>query len=94
MDKVIDLPMSYLSKTEKGYVQSRISECGSVGSLFSPMFIGLFIGLLDSFLALITIFTLNYKLSIIILLLSPLFFFSAKMSTKKISKSLMVRLAI
>lgn len=87
MDKVIDLPMSYLSKTEKGYVQSRISECGSVGSLFSPMFIGLFIGLLDSFLALITIFALNYKLSILILLLCPLFFFSAKISAKKISKT-------
>ena len=43
MDKVIDLPMSYLSKTEKGYVQSRISECGSVGNLINQCNIPVYI---------------------------------------------------
>jgi ABC-type multidrug transport system, ATPase and permease components len=87
MDKVIDLPMSYLSKTEKGYVQSRISECGSIGSIFSPAFIGIFLSIFDSLFAVITMIALNYKLSIVILLLVPVIFLSAKASAGELSKS-------
>lgn len=87
MDKVMELPMSYLANTEKGYVQSRIGECSSVGSIFSPTYIGIILSLTDAILALVTMFAINYKLSIVVLILTPLFFFAAKMSMGNFMKN-------
>ncbi|WP_234121535.1 ABC transporter ATP-binding protein [Clostridium hydrogenum] len=87
MEKVMDLPMSYLAKTEKGYVQSRINECSSVGSIFSPSIISVFLSVVDAGLAIITMFVINYKLAIVAIVLAPVFFFSAKLSAEKFMKS-------
>lgn len=87
MRKVLDLPMSYLSSTEKGYVQARISECSSVGSLFSPAIIGMFLNVISAVFAVATMFAVNYKLALVVVALTPLFFLSSKASTKKIVKS-------
>lgn len=87
MDKVMELPMSYLANTEKGYVQGRIGECSSVGSVFSPSYVNIILSLTDAILALVTMFAINYKLSIVVLILTPLFFFSAKMSLGNFMKN-------
>ncbi|MCB2308296.1 ABC transporter ATP-binding protein/permease [Clostridium estertheticum] len=87
MDKVMELPMNYLANTEKGYVQSRIAECSTVGSIFSPSYVGIVLSLTDAVLALVTMFAINYKLSIVILILTPLFFFSSKMSMGNFMKN-------
>lgn len=78
--KVLDLPMSYLSSTEKGYVQSRIGECGNVSVVFSPSNIGLVLGLVDAVAAAIAMFSLNFKLALVTVVLSPVFYFSSKAS--------------
>ncbi|SMC16434.1 ATP-binding cassette, subfamily C [Clostridium acidisoli DSM 12555] len=80
MDKVMELPMSYLANTEKGYVQGRIAECSSVGSIFSPSYVSIILSLTDAVLALGTMFAINYKLSIVVIILTPLFFFATKLS--------------
>jgi ABC-type bacteriocin/lantibiotic exporters, contain an N-terminal double-glycine peptidase domain len=85
--KVMDLKMSYLSKTEKGYVQSRIGECGSVGSIFSPAIISIMLSVVDAILAIITMFYLNYKLAFLAVFLTPLFFLSSRASTKGFMKN-------
>lgn len=87
MSKVLDLPMSYLSRTEKGYVQARISECSSVGGLFSPAIIGMFLSIISALLAIVTMFAVNYKLAFVVLILTPFFFLSSKLSTKKFMKN-------
>ncbi|KHD36297.1 multidrug ABC transporter ATPase [Clostridium acetobutylicum] len=87
MDKVMNLPMSYLSKTEKGYVQSRINECNSIGNIFSPSIISVFLSIIDAILAMITMFLVNYKLAFIALLLAPVFFFLSKLSAEKFMKN-------
>lgn len=87
MGKVLDLPMHYLSGTEKGYIQSRIAECGSVGNLFSPSIISMFLSIIDAFLAVATMFVINYKLAIAVLVLAPVFFLSTKFSTKEFMKN-------
>lgn len=87
MGKVLDLPMSYLSGTEKGYVQARISECSSVGSLFSPTIIGMFLSVISALFAVVTMFAINYKLALVVAVLTPCFFFSSKGSTEKFMKS-------
>lgn len=89
MEKVMDLPMSYLAKTEKGYVQSRINECGSVGNFFSPSVIGVFLSIVDAGFAVVTMFVINYKLAIVAILLAPVFFFAAKLSAENFMKSTM-----
>ncbi|WP_406542993.1 ABC transporter transmembrane domain-containing protein [Clostridium ljungdahlii] len=87
MDKVIDLPMDYISSTQKGYIQARISECSSVGGIFSPQFISIFLNLIDTVMALGTMFVINYKLSIIILFLTPVFFITSKKSASGFMKN-------
>ena len=87
MSKVLDLPMSYLSRTEKGYVQARISECSSVGSLFSPTIIGIFLSVISALLAVATMFAINWKLALVVAVMTPFFFLSSKLSTKKFMKN-------
>ncbi|MFL0266936.1 peptidase domain-containing ABC transporter [Candidatus Clostridium radicumherbarum] len=87
MGKVIDLPMSYLSVTEKGYVQGRISECTSIGSIFSPSVISILLSIIDAILALVVMFTINYKLAIVVLVMTPIFYLSSKTSANSLMKS-------
>ncbi len=87
MGKVMDLPMSYLSSTEKGYVQARISECASVGGIFSPMIVGMFLTVISALFAAVTMFVINYKLALVVLALTPVFFFTSKASTKGFMKN-------
>lgn len=87
MDKIIDLPMSFLSKNEKGYVLSRISESSNIGSLFSPTFVSTFISFFDLIFALIVMFALNYKLTIAVLVLIPIYYFSVRNSSEKLTDS-------
>lgn len=87
MDKIIDLPMSFLGKKEKGYILSRISECGNIGSLFSPMFVNTFLGIFDFIFALIMMITLSYKLTIIVIIIVPVYFFTVKHSSNQLSES-------
>lgn len=86
MNKVMDLPMGYFSNTEKGYVQGRISECSSVGSLFSPTIVSIFLSIISAILAVGTMFAINYKLALVVVVLIPIFFISSKASTKSFMK--------
>lgn len=87
MDKIIDLPMSFLSENEKGYVLSRISECSNIGTLFSPAFVSIFISIFDLIFALFMMFALNYKLTMVVLILIPIYYFSVKSSSKNLIES-------
>jgi len=82
MEKIMNLPMSYLSNTEKGYIQGRIAECNSIGSLFSPTIISMFLGIITAILAIVSMFILNVRLAILVLILTPVFFFTSKASMK------------
>jgi ATP-binding cassette subfamily B protein len=92
MDKIIDLPMSFLSKNEKGYVLSRISECSNIGRLFSPTFISTFLSVFDLIFAIIMMVALNYKLTIVVLILVPIYYFTVKSSSKHLTESTKVML--
>lgn len=92
MDKIIDLPMSFLSKNEKGYILSRISECSNIGSLFSPEFIKTFLSVFDLIFALIMMTTLNGKLTIAVLILIPIYYFTVRSSSRYLTESTKVLL--
>lgn len=87
MEKIMDVPMSFLAKKEKGYILSRISECENVGNLFSPMFLNMFLGIFDFIFAVIMMFILSYKLSIIAFIIVPIYFVTVKHSSNQLSES-------
>lgn len=87
MKKVINLPMSYLSSTQKGYIQARISECSTVGSIFSPIVVNLFLSFISAIFAAVTMFIINYKLALVVLALAPVFYFTSKASTRGFMKN-------
>lgn len=86
LDKVIDLPMDYLSNTEKGYIQSRIAECSSISNIFSSSNINILVSVITAMLSIIAIFSINFKLSIVVCLLTPLFYFLSQSSTNSLMK--------
>lgn len=86
LSKMIDLPMQYLSKTEKGYLLGRIDECDEVESLFSNATFNSIGSLLTSFFSLFIMFLLNYKLTLIVLAIVPLAYMLSKKSFNKMSK--------
>ncbi len=87
LDKVMDLPMDYLSNIEKGYIQARISECSSVGAIFSSVIVTTLIGIIDAILAVSTMFVISYKLAIIVIILIPISIFLAKASSKRFTEN-------
>lgn len=87
MDKVIDAPLSFINKNEKGYILSRISEVNNIGSLFSPSLLGVFSGVLDFFSSIFIMINLSLKLTIISLAIIPIYFFIARHSSKMISNT-------
>ncbi|CAG7838723.1 Putative multidrug export ATP-binding/permease protein [Clostridium haemolyticum] len=92
IDKIIDLPMSFLSKNEKGYILSRISECSNIGRLFSPEFIKIFLNVFDLIFAFIMMTNLNGKLTIAVLILIPIYYFTVKSSSKCLTETTKVLL--
>lgn len=82
--KSIKLKMEYYDFHEKGYVLSRISEANSISGLFSPNVISIAMGILDLFIALIAIFKLNTWMSLIVILLIPIYYLTIFKYTKKI----------
>lgn|GEM_PF-653223 len=87
MDKVMNLPMDYLANVEKGYIQGRISECNYITSIFSATIITTLLSMIDAILSVSTMLILNYKLTIVVFILIPIFFFLAKVSDNGITKN-------
>lgn len=87
IDKIIDAPLSFINKKEKGYILARIGESSNIGSLFSPTFLGTFIGIFDMITSLIVMMKLNAKLTLMLLVIIPIYFIMARYSSKKMSES-------
>ena len=87
INKVIDAPLSFLNKKEKGYILGRISESGNVATLFSPTFLGTFTGIFDFFFSLVIMINLSVKLTILVMIIVPIYYFISRNSSRKISAS-------
>lgn len=87
INNVIDSPISFINTREKGYILSRISESQQIGSLFSPNILNSFTGIFDLICALVIMFNLNLKLTLLCLAIVPIYYFISKNSSEKISES-------
>lgn len=92
MNKIIDLPMSFLDMNEKGYILSRISECENLGSLFSPGFINTILSFFEFIFAIVIMFTLSKQLTLLIIILIPIYYLAVKNSSNKLSLSTNLKL--
>ncbi|AKA67302.1 ABC transporter ATP-binding protein [Clostridium scatologenes] len=86
IDKILELPMSFLSNQEKGYILGRVSESGNIGTLFSPQFITIFLCIFDFILALFMMLSLSVKLTFIVCITIPIYFFTVKNSSNNFHK--------
>lgn len=87
ISNIIDAPMCFINKKDKGYILGRIGEAQQIGSLFSPTILQNFIGLFELIFYLVIMVSLNIKLTLITLIIIPIYFVLSKESSKRITKS-------
>lgn len=85
--KITNLPMTYLSSVEKGYLQGRIAESESIVNILSINFMSTTTTAVNAILSVGTMFLVNYKLALIVLAMGPLSFFLARISNNSINET-------
>lgn len=84
--RLLRLPLSFFDKNQTGYILSRVNEVEGLNLFFSSNLIRVLIGLFEFAFCLIIIFCLNWKLTLISLLILPLFYFATKFYSRSIRK--------
>ncbi|MFL1471575.1 ABC transporter ATP-binding protein [Paraclostridium bifermentans] len=87
IDNIIDSPLHFINSKEKGYILSRISESQQIGSIFDPNILNSLTGIIDLIGSLIVMISLNWKLTLLCLIIIPIYYFISKKSSEKISES-------
>lgn len=82
--KSLKLKMEYFDFHEKGYVLSRIGEANSISGIFSPNVISIVIGIVDLIIAIFAIFKMDFKMSLVVIMLIPLYYFTISKYTKSL----------
>jgi ABC-type bacteriocin/lantibiotic exporter with double-glycine peptidase domain len=95
--RILRLPLSFFDKNQTGYILSRISEVEGLGFFFSNSLIRFIIGIFEFIFSLSILFFLNWRLTIVSILVLPLFYLVTKLYSggiRKLSKELMEKGAI
>jgi ATP-binding cassette subfamily B protein len=87
MKKVMNLPMDFFSVNESGYITARISEVNNISSLFSVNTFRILITVFEFIGVIILLLSINPYLTLILLIISPLFYIIGKKNMKSISHS-------
>lgn len=83
--KILKLPFSFYDRAQTGYLLSRIGEAEGLGLFFSSNLVGQLIRLGEFIFALCMLLYLNWKLTIIALLILPFYYFALKPLADRIS---------
>lgn len=86
-ERLIDAPLSFINKREKGYILSRIGEVQQIGAVFSPTIITSFVGIFEIIFCLIMMLSINVKLSIVALIIIPVYFVISQVISLKITQN-------
>ena len=87
VESIIDAPLSFINKREKGYILSRIGEVQQIGAIFSPTIITSFVGIFEIFFCFVMMLSINIKLTLVALIIIPGYFTISKVISKKITKN-------
>lgn len=83
---ILDAPLSFINKREKGYILSRIGEVQQIGAIFSPTIITNFVGIFEMLFCFMMMMSINVKLTLVALIIVPGYFALSKSISKKITK--------
>lgn len=84
-NRLMSIDMSFYTKNEVGYINSRLEEVSSVDVLFSNQTLGLMSSVLEFIFAFFILIFLSWKMLLIMLIPIPLIFFSTYLISKNIS---------
>ncbi|WP_460327473.1 ABC transporter ATP-binding protein [Paenibacillus sp. YSY-4.3] len=87
VESVIDAPLAFHNKHDKGYILGRVAESSSLGVLFSPSFLGTLTGVFDFIFSLFVMFQLSSTLTFTTLIIIPLYFIISRNASRRISES-------
>lgn len=85
--KLLSLPLEFFDLNRPGYVAARVSEVNNLMQLFSQSSIKCIINVLEFIGAIVILFYLNIELTIVLLLITPLFFFVSKHFSSSLKKN-------
>ena len=83
---ILDAPLSFINKREKGYILSRIGEVQQIGAIFSPTIITNFVGIFEMLFCFMMMMSINVKLTLVALIIVPGYFALSKSISQKITK--------
>jgi len=84
--KILRLPLSFFDKNQTGYVLSRIGEVEGLSYFFSNTIVRILISFFEFVFCLTILFYLNWSLTIISLLILPIYLFAIKYCSRAIKK--------
>lgn len=83
--KILKLPFSFYDQSQTGYLLSRIGEVEGLGLFFSSTLVSQLIRLGEFIFALFMLFYLNWKLTLIALLILPFYYLALKPLSQRIT---------
>lgn len=87
LDEILEFPMKKIDNSENGYLLSRINECEGIGNLFSSIFVNNILSIIEALFSIVFMVNISYKLTFIVILILPIYFFTLKKSSNKLSES-------
>lgn len=96
-EKIINLPLSFFSETQSGYLVARINEINHLGSMFSMMFISLIVSGLTFLCSLFILGYLSWPLLVLTIIFLPVQYFVVRKFTggmQSLSKTMMEKTAL
>ena len=84
--RLLHLPLSFYDKTQSGYLLSRIGEVEGLNFFFSNTMVRIVIGGFEFLFSLVILVHLNWRLTIISLLILPFLFLATRVYAKNIRK--------
>lgn len=95
--RILRLPLSFFDKNQTGYILSRIGEVEGLRFFFSNSLVRFIIGIFEFTFSLIILFYLNWRLTLISILILPIIYFATKfysLSIRRLSKEVVEKGAI
>jgi ABC-type bacteriocin/lantibiotic exporter with double-glycine peptidase domain len=87
INNIMSAPLSFFDKNDRGYIGGRYSEVQQLAALFSPQVVGNLWGLLEIVFYIIIMVYINWKLTIGIIVIIPLYFVMSTVISKQIVKN-------
>lgn len=87
--RLMSMDFSFYSKNEIGYINSRVEEIGAIDSIFSTQTLTFLSSVLEFIMALIILYSLNWKMLLLLSIPIPFLLIISFFTSKKINKQVL-----